>query len=181
MAKPGYEIKEDKSEKGVKYFFISKGKNDIVKAIQYSYITDMSGKNVFNLGFGDYDINLDSIDDSINTDNGDVYRVFNTVLSTIPQFFAAFQNAVLMVQGSDSDNDYIKKCKLTCKKKCTDYCKNQHRRISIYSYYLNKNFETLIEEYTFFGGVRDDTEYIRIEEFIPQKKYDSVFVMKKNL
>ena len=61
---------------------------------------------------------------------------------------------------------------------CTSYCKNQHRRISVYTYYVNKNFETLNKEYAFFGGIEDDNEAIRLEPYIPNKKYGSVFVMK---
>jgi uncharacterized protein DUF6934 len=90
MANPAYELKEDKSDSGVKYFFTSEGKNAIVNAIQYSYIADINGKNVFNLGFGDYDLDFDIINDSVNTDNSDVYKVFKTVLTTIPKFFRSF-------------------------------------------------------------------------------------------
>jgi hypothetical protein len=35
------------------------------------------------LGFGDYDLENDKIVDDINTNNGDAFKVFNTVLGTI--------------------------------------------------------------------------------------------------
>jgi hypothetical protein len=179
MASPNYELTERISDQSIDYLFISKGKTDIIKVIQYIYFTELYGKSIFNLGFGDYDLNKDKINDSVNTDNGDVYKVFNTVLATIPKFFDIFRDAMLMVQGSDSKTEFTEKCRLTCKKKCTSYCKNQHRRISVYTYYVNKNFETLKDEYTFWGGVKDDNGTIQLEPYIPQKKYGSVFVMKK--
>ncbi len=66
-------------------------------------------KRIFNLGFGDYDINEDKIDDSANTGNGDVYKVLNTVLTTIPKFFDTFHDAMLMVQGSDSKTEFTER------------------------------------------------------------------------
>ena len=178
MATPNYELTERISDQSIDYLFISKGKNDVIKVIQYLYFTELYGKSIFNLGFGDYDINEDKIDDSANTGNGDAYKVLNTVLTTIPKFFDTFHDAMLMVQGSDSKTEFTERCKLTCKKMCTSYCKNQHRRISVYTYYVNKNFETLNKEYAFFGGIEDDNGAIRLEPYIPHKKYGSVFVMK---
>ena len=71
----------------------------------------MNGKQVFNLGFGDYDITTDTLDDKINSNNGDHYRVFNTVLSTIPTFFDAYKGAILMVNGSDGTQKFVEFCK----------------------------------------------------------------------
>jgi hypothetical protein len=80
-----YEYQEsEKTDEGVKYFFVSKGKRDVVKVIHYMCSATMNDRKVFNLGFGDYELEKDIIDDKMNTDNGDVYKVFNTVLYTIP-------------------------------------------------------------------------------------------------
>jgi hypothetical protein len=81
----------------------------------------------------------DTIVDNLNTNNGDAYKVFKTVLTTIPLFFENYGSGILMVQGSDGRPEFIETCRLTCKKKCTDECKNYNRRINIYRGYADKN------------------------------------------
>eukprot|EP01132_Coremiostelium_polycephalum_P010803 gene10803-13226_t len=79
-----YECKESiKTEDGVKYFFVSKGKKHIVKAIHYMYTGKIGHQRIFNLGFGDYLLEKDSIDDKVTTDNGDVYRVVIAIMTSI--------------------------------------------------------------------------------------------------
>lgn len=175
-----YETIEDKLNDVLQYFFTSTGNKDIIKTIQYAYVKNMNGKRVFNLGFGDYDIENDSFSDDIITNNGDAYRVFKTVLSTIPRFFESYHDAVLMVEGSDGRTNFIDKCWLTCKKKCKDICKNFNRRIAIYCGYINKNFKRLTKEYIFYGG----TDYIDNQHITTDYKvggkYNAVFVIKNN-
>lgn len=173
-----YELKEDISANGLTFFFVSKGKQDIIKVIQYSYVHELNGHQIYNLGFGDYHLDRDEIVDDINTNNGDVYKVFNTVLSTIPIFFKHFRNKTLMVQASDSRPDFLLKCQLTCKKKCQIECKNQNRRINIYRAYVNKNFNLLRTEYQFLGGIKNEEQQIVLEEYVTYKKYDAVFLFK---
>lgn len=176
---PPYDYKESApTAEGIKYFFISKGKTDIVKAVHYMYLNDMHDRRVYNLGFGDYQIEEDNIDDKVNTANGDVYKVLNTVLYTIPIFFEKFPKSVVMVQGSDSSHDFYDNCKPTCKKKCTDTCRNQHRRINTYSSFVSKNYDELIKDYEFFGGIKT-TKGVVIEDFAREKKYNAVLVIKK--
>jgi hypothetical protein len=175
-----YEYQEsEKTDEGVKYFFVSKGKRDVVKVIHYMCSATMNDRKVFNLGFGDYELEKDIIDDKMNTDNGDVYKVFNTVLYTIPVFFEAFPNSTILVQGSDSDHDFHENCRQTCKKKCEDLCKNQHRRINAYSNFVNKYYDALVKDYRFYGGVRTPKGVV-IEDFVRAKKYDAVLVNKNN-
>ena len=175
-----YELKEDRSENGLKFFFISKGECDIIKVIQYSFLQELKGKRIYNLGFGDYDLEDDKIVDDINTNNGDHYRVLNTVLSTIPIFFDNFEQDILMVQGSDGSPEFIENCKFTCTKKCSDECRNYNRRINIYRGYIDKHYETLSIGYQFIGGVKNDTQVINLEPYERYKKYDSVFLCRKN-
>lgn len=175
-----YELEEDKSENGLVFFFISKGEQDIIKAIQFSFVQERNGRNIYNLGFGDYDPENDKLEDDVNTNNGDAFRVFNTVLSTIPIFFQHFANEVLMVQGSDGSPEFVEKCKLICKKKCVDECKNYNRRINVYRGYVDKNYLELIAEYQFLGGIKNNEEGIIVEPYERYKKYDSVFLFRKN-
>ncbi len=179
MITPCYNTINNLTNSGVQYLFISKGKKDIIKAIAYNIVdveTDViKTDKIFNLGFGDYDYTKGTIDDSVSSDNGDVYKVFHTVLNTIPDFFKVYPNEAIMVSGSDSKADFIENCILICKKKCTDatLCKNQHRRINVYKNHVDRNFNELNKTYTFYGGLEGV-----IELYQPQKKYDSVFVIK---
>lgn len=144
--------------------------------ISYDYIGLYHGRKTFNLGFGDFDPITGTINDNANTANGDVYAVFNTVLNTIPIFFQEFPKYALMVRGSDSGVEFIKRCKSGCKKQCSyGECKNQNRRINTYIKYVNINYDELIKEYLFLGGDADT-----IGPFEKGKKYDSVFIYKKH-
>lgn len=175
-----YHLEEQKSEQDLKFLFISKGQQDVVKVIQYSFVQKLFGKSVYNLGFGDYDIVMDAIVDDVNTNNGDAFKVLNTVLSTIPTFFKNYGDCILMVQGSDGRPEFMETCKQTCVKKCKDECRNFNRRISIYRNYVNKNYEQLVVGYQFFGGLRDEQGNSALEGYIVGKKYDSVLLIKRN-
>ena len=176
-----YELTEQKSETDIKYFFISKGREDIIKAIQYSLVQELNGKNVYNLGFGDYDIENDIIIDSANTNNGDAYKVLNTVLSTIPKFFEIYSDDILMVQGSDGRPEFIVNFKLKCIKNCDEECKNFNRRINVYRKYVDKYYDQLILEYQFLGGKKNEKNQTIMEEYVCRKDYDAVFLLKRKL
>jgi hypothetical protein len=133
-----------------------------------------------NLGFGDYDIESDRLLDAPVSNNGDHYRVFNTVLNTIPNFFSFFPTAIMAVQGSDSTGDFLEQCRVNCSKDCgKGECRNAHRRINIYRRYVDKHFEGLSAEYAFYGGEKDTDNQITIEPYQIGKRYDSVLVSKK--
>ena len=176
-----YELEEEKSEHDLKFFFISRGQQDIVKVIQYSFVQELNGKNVYNLGFGDYDLENDIIIDDVNTNNGDTYKVLNTVLNTIPIFFENYNTEILMVQGSDGGAEFVERCKLTCTKKCSAECKNHNRRINIYRGYVDKNYHGLCLDYQFLGGVKNKNQETILEPYRCQKKYDSVFLLRKKV
>jgi len=173
-----YKLTEIRSEKAIKYFFISKGENNIIKAVQYSFVQKLNNRDVFNLGFGDYAILNDTIIDHISTNNGDAYKVFNTVLSTIPEFFKVYKNDILMVQGSDGQPDFLEQCKLICTKKCVNECKNFNRRINIYKRYIDKNYEKLKIDYLFYGGFKNINNQTFMEKYKPGEEYDIVFLLK---
>lgn len=162
------------------FVFISKGNQDTIKIVQYAPSQPIEGKKVYNLGFGDYDIETSSVIDDNNTNNGDVYKVFNTVLSTIPLFFQNNPNDLLIVRGSDSNADFVEKCKISCKKNCQEVCKNYNRRITLYLNYVNKNHHLLSKEFIFFGGIEtNDKRYF--EEYVPYKPYSAVLLQKIKL
>lgn len=174
-----YAIEEDKFAHYLRFFFISKGHQEIIKVIQYTYLQKLYGKDVYNLGFGDYDLDNDSIIDNVNTNNGDAYKVFNTVLASILIFFENYRNSILMVQGSDGGPEFIRNCRLTCSKKCISGCKNYNRRINVYKAYIDKNFNHLNTDYQFIGGITNDLEEIILHPYEPSENYESVFLFQK--
>jgi hypothetical protein len=172
-----YTTEQINDEVKIQYLFASIGKKTIIKAIEYSPVTIIGGRTVYNLGFGDYDEEQGTIIDDINSNNGDIYVVFNTVLSTVPLFFEHNPDAVIIVSGSDSHDEFINDCFPTCKKKCLDKCKNFQRRIKTYRYYVDKNFNEHCKEFIFFG------RYRRLEntfvQYVPFQDYDDILVYRK--
>jgi hypothetical protein len=166
-----------RSEEIYRFYFTSKGKKDIRKVVEYSLITDFNKIPVFNLGFGDYDKENDGVLDEELSSNGDQYKVFHTVLNTIPKLFHTCGNVILHVKGSDSTLKFIAKCKASCSKNCGDECKKAHRRMNIYRSFLNKHFYTLRNMGFYFVGLNSDV----LEPYQIGKKYRSVVVMKLNL
>jgi len=145
-----YRLREEKSGRDIEFFFISEGMSDVNKAIQYKYLQDSYGRNMYNLGFGDYDMEHNVILDNTNTNNGDAYKVFNTVLSTIPMFFKIRPNSLLLIEGSDSKPEFAEQCRLSCKKNCINECRNFNRRINVYRKYVDKNYDQLNLDYRFW-------------------------------
>lgn len=158
------------------YLFESVGIKKIIKAIEYTPIMTMDSRMVYNLGFGDYDEMLQNIVDDVNSNNGDMRIVFNTVLSTIPKFFAKNEDAVIIISGSDSHEEFINNCLPSCKKKCIEHCKNYQRRIKTYRYYVDKNFDTLSLDYIFFG--RNKSKANTFVQYIPYNQYDDILIYK---
>ena len=174
---PIYNTEQTSEEIKIQYLFESVGIKTIIKAIEYTPVAVMGTRTVYNLGFGDFDDELGTIVDDINSNNGDIYIVFNTVLSTVPLFFANNADAVIIVSGSDSHDEFINDCLPTCKKKCEEHCKNYQRRIKTYRYYVDKNFDELSVDYIFFG--RNKRKANTFVQYIPNHEYDDILVYKK--
>lgn len=136
-----YQTEETIEEQSLKFFFISTGERDIIKAIEYRYVQPFGDRPLYNLGFGDYDLETNTTSDTSVSNNGDHFPVFHTVLGTIPRFFEVNPGAIIMVRGSDHGTDFADNCRLTCKKKCEERCRNLDRRINAYRWYVNKNLK----------------------------------------
>jgi hypothetical protein len=166
---------------GLRYFFVSQGEREIIKAIEYSYVKVFNGRSLFNMGFGDYNFITGTVSDEEISNNRDHYKVFHTVLNTVPTLFDTYGDVMMMVQGSDSKPEFIAKCKVTCGKKCGEgSCKNANRRISIYRGYVDKNYDELSKDFDFLGGEGVEDHNI-IEPYEKGKTYNAVFLIKKNL
>jgi len=165
------------AEGRIQFFFESLGSARIVKVIEYTAIRQAGSRVLYNLGFGDYDEESGQVSDLMNSNNGDMRRVFNTVLSTVPLFFATNPHDVIVVRGSDSDKEAALRCFATCRKGCVEYCKNADRRIRTYRYFVEKNFAALVREYVIFGSYRDDIDdFVR---YVPGEDYVAILVYRK--
>jgi hypothetical protein len=174
-----YNVIEERSSDEVRFVFFSIGKKIVTKVIVFSYTHQFEDRDVYNLGFGDYDIKHNHIEDKVKTNNGDAYQVFNTVLSTIPLFFNVFPKAILMVQGSDSGPDFANDCMKTCQRKCQSLCRNFNQRVSIYRNFVEKHFSDLSRGYWFLGGFVKTSQTMTTENYIPRRKYDAILMFKK--
>ena len=176
-----YNLSENKDQNNdfLRYYFISEGSESIIKIIDYQYIQEYEQNNIYNLAFGNYDAENDTVIDDANSNNGDVYPVFNTVLKSISSFFEIFPNDKIIIQGSDGTQEFLEKCKQNCKKNCVDEkCRKFNQRLKIYKNYVDKNYDDLIIEYKFYGGFRDEFQNSYSEEYIKNKEYLSIVVEK---
>ena len=174
-----YETSKHQSPKEIRFVFVSTGARRISKIIQYTYAYQFENRDVYNLGFGDYNPDLDQFEDLVTTGNSDTYKVFNTVLSTIPSFFEMYDDAILMVTGSDSGPDFARECRKTCLRKCLTCCKKFNQRVTIYRNYVDKYFCDLSLSYWFLGGFMHGNRDMTTERYIPGRKYDVIFMFKK--
>ena len=80
------------------YEFTSVGpKGNVKKLVEYS---PTSIENVYNLAFGDYDAEIDGINDKSVTNNGDSQKVLATVASTVYAFTGKYPDAWIHASGS---------------------------------------------------------------------------------
>ena len=78
------------------YVFISSGKRDIIKAVEFTPITI---NNVYNLGFGDLLPNRE-IDYKANSNNEDIIKVFATVIDILQEFTKMNPSFIIQFEGS---------------------------------------------------------------------------------
>jgi hypothetical protein len=176
-----YDIAETSDLVSTSFLFFSEGNNgkgDVLKIIQFSYVRDIDNQPIFNLGFGDYDINACQINDESITDNGDVYKIFNTVLSTIPLFFDKYSSAALLVRGSDGQAEFENRCRQKCMKKCDNSCLRFNRRMKLYCNYVSHKHALFMTDYQFVGGVSNGRGWFDFEDFKPGMLYDGILVKK---
>ena len=79
------------------YEFLSSGpKGTIKKVVQYIAIS----QGVYNLGFGDWDEEAQSIRDDVRTNNEDRDKVLATVAFTVFDFMEHHPDAIILAEGS---------------------------------------------------------------------------------
>ena len=129
--------------------FLSEGsKGQIIKIIQFQ---EMNIKNIYNLAFGDKNLNSGKINDKIVTDNGDSEKVLATVVSAIYAFADRYPDSWIYATGSSTS------------------------RTRLYRMGINKYYRIVIEDFEIMGEYRNEWE---IYEF--GKDYQAFAVHKKN-
>ncbi|MEN9610409.1 MAG: hypothetical protein RLZZ628_1223 [Bacteroidota bacterium] len=115
------EISED-----ISFFeFISEGKQgSIYKIVQYS---PTNLKDVYNLGFGDKNLQTGQIDDKIITDNGDSEKVLATVGATVYAFVTQHPKAYIVITG------------------------NSAARTRLYRMAINKYYNDIVQDFYVYG------------------------------
>lgn len=83
-------------ELDTRYTFVSEGKKPITKVVEFLLIQN---NDLYNLGFGDL-ADDGTIDDIINSNNGDLVKVIATVFKIIQRFTEEFPNATVYFTGS---------------------------------------------------------------------------------
>ena len=132
------------------YEFVSEGpKGRIKKVVQY---TETSTKNIYNLGFGDYDEKTKSINDISITNNGDSLRVLATVASTVYAFTEKYPKAWIFATGSNSI------------------------RTRLYRMGITNNLAEISEDFIVFG-YNSEGNWV---EFVIGEDYEAFLITKKN-
>ena len=143
MKLPRYEyLTESEAEL---FKFTSEGiKGDFKKLVVYS---QMARKSIYNLAFGDYDEETNSINDTVITNNNDSQKVLATVASTLYVFTDKHPNVWVYATGSNS------------------------ARTILYRMGITVNLEEILEDFAVFG-LSDETW----EKFEKGKKYEAFLV-----
>jgi len=128
--------------------FSSEGpKGKIKKLVVYSQMLEA---DVYNLAFGDYDEEKESIDDPIITNNNDSQKVLATVVSTLYVFTNKHPNHWVYATGSTT------------------------ARTRLYRMGITSNLEEILSDFEIFG-LSEETW----REFEKGKEYEAFLVKRK--
>jgi hypothetical protein len=147
MHKPKYLYKSEKDL--MAYEFISEGpKGSIKKVIQYC---ETSIKNVYNLGFGDFDEITNTISDLTITNNDDSIKVLTTVASTVYSFLNKYPDAWIFAAGSTS------------------------ARTRLYRIGISNNLMDIKQDFEVYGLTKEGVW----ADFIKDESYEAFLITKK--
>ena len=150
MNKPKYLYKSEEEFKV--YSFNSEGiRGTIKKMVIFSYTGE---QNIYNLGFGDYDVETKTINDETITNNGDSLKVLATVASTVYAFTEKYPKA--LVFATESNNV----------------------RTRLYRMGITNNLEEIKDDFEVFGLSVETNLW---EEFISGEDYEAFIVKRKKL
>ena len=134
------------SPKEERYVFESIGtKGKILKVVKFFEINE----NLYNLGFGDFDLTTNQIDDEVVTDNGDLVKVLATVVSLALNFLDENPMAFIFFEGSTQN------------------------RTQLYQWMINRYYDDLINRIEIYGV--NNGEY---ESYQKTQDYESFLIRK---
>ncbi len=92
-----YQYRTDKTY--MVFTFESKGPHGVIQKIaRFTKI----GNNVYNFGFGDFDLITGNISDTVTSNNGDIEIIMGTLGSIVYDFTTLFMDALIIVQGTNT-------------------------------------------------------------------------------
>jgi hypothetical protein len=128
--------------------FVSEGKRgNICKLVQY---TAIEGNNIYNLAFGDKDLQTGEIDDTTISNNGDSEKVLATVAKTVYFVTAMHPNYWIFATGSTPS------------------------RTRLYRMGISKYYNLILQDFELYGFCGDTWE-----EFILHKEYSAFLIKRK--
>ncbi len=139
-----------KSEESLHTFeFISEGRNGKVhKIVQF---TETNVKSVFNLGFGDKNIETGLVDDSVITNNEDSQKVLVTVASAVFAFTSKYPDCFVFAAGLTKS------------------------RTRLYRMGISNNFDDISESFVVYGLLNEEwvifNKNIEYEAFLVKRKF----------
>lgn len=147
MKLPRYEyVTESEAEL---FKFTSEGtKGSIRKLVVY---TQMLEKDIYNLAFGDYDEETNSINDNVVTDNKDSQKILATVASTLYIFTDKHPNVWVYATGSNA------------------------ARTRLYRMGITTNLEEILEDFEIYGLSGETWQ-----AFEKRKEYEAFLVKRKS-
>ncbi len=142
-----YELKS--GEQLEVFEFVSIGaKGRIPKIVQY---TATNYKDLYNLGFGDKNIETGELDDIVISNNGDSEKVLATVIATLYAFIDKHQDAMVYATGSTKS------------------------RTRLYRMGITKYLDEIKEDFEIYGELENGWE-----EFRKDVEYEAFLVKLKN-
>ncbi len=120
------------------YTFHSEGlKGTITKVVEFERIR-VAKWHLYNCAFGDFEPESLQINDSVLSDNGDVFRVMETLVEIVRDFLAQQAHFMVYIFGTDV------------------------RRLHLYQYLIAKKIKKLAQECIFYGGFDYLEEYYQL-------------------
>jgi uncharacterized protein DUF6934 len=134
-----------------RYTFTSTGRRRIEKGVEF---TNVGIENTFNLAFGDL-LPDGSIDDTANSNNGDIIKVLTTVINILKEFTEKNPKAYVAFTGSTPE------------------------RTKLYGRILRSYYSTFSKYFKIKAYIRSGDTYTEFE-FDPEEKVDyEVFLVKR--
>jgi len=136
------------SDKMMTFEFMSEGKNGLINKLVKYQPTNLKG--LYNLAFGDKDLETGEIDDNVISNNGDSEKVLATVVATVYAFTDKYPDAWIYATGSTK------------------------ARTRLYRIGISRFLVEVIEDFEILGEINDDWE-----AFKSDVEYEGFLVRRK--